>query len=389
MTRISPLLALFVIRATGGYQFQAVSGAAPLLAMEGYSYSQIGLLIGAYMLPGFLITVPAGVVTRTIGDIPVIATGLVLMFVGSVPMAIGAGFESLLFGRLISGTGGLIVLMLAIKMTTDRYNGPLLSTATGVVVTSWYAGFAAALIVSAWLATWGNARLALVAAGLPPLLGLAALPFVGPPQTPNSGPGPNPPLPVPVPWRFTASAALCWTMMNVGFALTVGFLPAWLVALGWDPATAGARGSVLSWSAGAATILGGWMADRVLGRKGAVLIGASACALCTLLLPPSAAAMPLLIATGLTFALYPAALTAQVGAATPPTARGVVFGWYSGASYIGLTVSPWLAGILRDATGDPAAPIWLAAALLAAFLPAYAWFLAEVRNLSSSATARA
>lgn len=375
-----PLLALFVIRATGAYQFQAVAGAAPLLVSAGYDYAQVGLLVGAYMLPGILVTVPAGILSRTLGDKPVLLGGLILMLTGAGLMAMTDGFGWLLAGRIVSGTGGLAILMLVIKMTADRYAGPLLSTATAVVVTSWYVGFAAALFVSAWLASWGSPRLALIASGLPAILGILMVPFVGEPKL---GPAPvaGPPAATAVPWRFTAAAALCWTFMNVGFAVIVAFLPSFLVASGWEAVPAGARASVLSWSAGAATILGGWLADRVLGRTAAVILGSVCCAAFAAMLPPTDAAMALLIAAGLTFALFPAALTAQVGEATPPAARGVVFGWYSGASYVGLTVFPWIGGVLRDATGNPAAPIWMAAVLLAAFLPAYAWFRLEIRRL--------
>lgn len=381
-----PLLALFVIRATGAYQFQAVAGAAPLLVAAGYDYAQVGLLVGAYMLPGILVTVPAGILSRTLGDKAVLLGGLILMLAGAGLMAATDGFGWLLAGRIMSGTGGLAILMLVIKMTADRYAGPFLSTATGVVVTSWYVGFAAALFVSAWLASWGSPRLALIASGLPAILGILMIPLVGQPKPAPAAVG-GVPVATSVPWRFTASAALCWTFMNVGFAVIVAFLPAFLVARGWEAVPAGARASVLSWSAGAATILGGWLADRVLGRTAAVVIGAVSCAVFAALLPPSGAALAVLVGAGLTFALFPAALTAQVGEATPPAARGVVFGWYSGASYVGLTITPWIAGALRDATGNPAAPIWLAAVLLALFLPGYAWFRMEIRRLQVPATA--
>ncbi|MSP04001.1 MAG: MFS transporter [Acetobacteraceae bacterium] len=329
------LLALFIIRATGAYQFQAVSGAAPLLVAAGYDYAQIGLLIGAYMLPGILVTVPAGMLSRGYGDKVVLA--------GAGLMAAMSGFGWLLAGRMLSGAGDLAVLMLVIKMTADRYAGPFLATATAVVITSWYVGFAAALVGSAWLASLGSRRVALVASGLPALLGLAMLPFVGQPQ-------PAPPL-VPgappegrVSWRFTTSASLCWSLTNIGLAVLVAFLPGFLVASGWDPVAAGARASVLSWSAGAAAILGEYVADRLLERTLAVILGASACAVCAALLPPLQGALALLIAAGLTFALFPAVLTAQVGEATPPAQRSLVLGWYSGASYAGLAVFPWIAG---------------------------------------------
>ena len=383
-----PLLALFLIRASAGYQFQAVAGAAPLLVAAGYDYAQVGLLVGAYMLPGILVTVPAGYLSRTLGDQRVLTAGLFLMMAGTGLMAVDDGFAWLLAGRILSGTGGVVVLMLVIKMTADRYAGPWLSTATAVVITSWYAGFAAALLGSAWIAAHGGARLALIASGVPAILGLLMVPFVGKPKPLATGAAPSGHA-VRVPWRFTASASLCWMQMNIGFAVIVGFLPAYLVALGWQATAAGARASVLTWSAGVAAVAGGYVADRVLGRARAVVLGAASCALLMALLPVSEAALLVLIGIGLSYALFPAALTAQVGEATPQAARGEVFGWYSGASYVGLTVSPWMAGALRDATGNPAAPIYLAAAVLALLLPAYAWFCRETGRLNSSPTAPA
>ena len=378
-----PLFALFVIRATGGYQFQAVAGAAPLLVASGYDYARVGMLIGAYMLPGIFVTVPAGVLSRRIGDKPVVAGGLCLMLAGAALMALTDGFPMLLAGRVLSGVGGLAVLMLVIKMTADRYAGPFLSTATGVVVTSWYVGFAGSLVVSSQLAVIGDARLALAASGLPALLGLVMLPFIGTPRAaPQSGLAP----PARVPWRFIAAAALCWTLMNVSFAVLIGFLPAYLVSRGLSAPEAGATGSILSWSSAAATIAGGYVADRLLGRTATVILGMVASALLTALIPLASGAVPVLVASGLAFALFPAALTAQVGQATPPAARGLVFGWYSGASYVGLSLVPWLAGALRDASDQPSAPIFLASFFLIAMLPAYAWFLRTARGLSSSAT---
>jgi MFS family permease len=75
---------------------------------------------------------------------------------------------------------------------------------------------------------------------------------------------------------------------------------------------------------------------------------------------------------GLACALAPGPLTAQVGHATPAAARAVVFGWYSAGSYAAMTVSPWIAGVLRDASGDARAPLFFAAALSLGILVPYA-----------------
>ena len=104
-----PLLALFLIRAAAGYQFQAVAGAAPLLVTAGYDYAQVGLLVGAYMLPGILVTVPAGYLSRTLGDQRVLTAGLFLMMAGTGLMAVDDGFAWLLaVSNLIVSSGAAL-----------------------------------------------------------------------------------------------------------------------------------------------------------------------------------------------------------------------------------------------------------------------------------------
>ncbi len=84
--------------------------------------------------------------------------------------------------------------------------------------------------------------------------------------------------------------------------------------------------------------------------------------------------------------MAPGPLTAQVGQATPAAARAVVFRWYSAGSYAAMTISPWLAGELRDSTGDARAPLFFAAALsLVVLIP----YTAVLRNLARSPVAPA
>src|SRR5437763_2971447 len=50
------LAVVFVTRSSMGVQFQAIASVAPLLVSDlGLSYTQIGWLIGIYMLPGTLL----------------------------------------------------------------------------------------------------------------------------------------------------------------------------------------------------------------------------------------------------------------------------------------------------------------------------------------------
>ena len=124
----------------------------------------------------------------------------------------------------------------------------------------------------------------------------------------------------------------------------------------------------------------GWIADRMIGRSAAVLVGAFATGALMLLVSPSDGALWSLVLVGFACAVPPGALTSQVGDATPQPARALVFGWYSAGSYLGVTVSLWIAGALRDQTGSPNAPLVFSGVLILAMLPCFAWFRAEARR---------
>jgi MFS-type transporter involved in bile tolerance (Atg22 family) len=109
----------------------------------------------------------------------------------------------------------------------------------------------------------------------------------------------------------------------------------------------------------------------VTGRPVLILAGLLGMALMLLGVAHGLTGGAAMIALGLLFSLAPGPLTAEVGQAIPARMRAVVFGWYSGASYAAMTVAPWLAGWLRDATGAPSAPLLLAAALSLAAVGAY------------------
>src|SRR5205823_12567110 len=55
------LAILFAARAATGFQFQPVGSSAPMLMRDlAIDYSEIGLLLGAYRLPGVVVALPAG-----------------------------------------------------------------------------------------------------------------------------------------------------------------------------------------------------------------------------------------------------------------------------------------------------------------------------------------
>jgi MFS family permease len=62
------LAALFFARAATGFQFQSVGSSARMLMQDlGIDYSQMGMLLGAYLLPGVVVAFPAGLLAEVFG----------------------------------------------------------------------------------------------------------------------------------------------------------------------------------------------------------------------------------------------------------------------------------------------------------------------------------
>ncbi len=344
MRAILPLLALFVIRLTPGFSFQSAAVAAPVMIRDlGVSHAQAGLVLGAFMLPGIVVTVPAGLLAHRIGDRAVLLLGLSVIAAGAALASFAPGLPVLIAARAIGGAGGVAVLMLIIKMTADRYAGAWLATASAITITSWPAGVAAMPLV----------------------------PFVGRAVAPARRAASLGVEPMPV-RRFVVGAVLTWLLLNAVFAIVVGFAPAYFVATGRSLQSASTLVSLTAWAFAIAIPFGGALADRLIGRPAAVLVGMVGAAFVLGLVARGASGACAMIVLGLVFAAAPGPLTAQLGQAVPAHARAVVFGWYSTGSYAAMTLATWLAGWVRDATGAPAAPLTLAAALSLLALAPYA-----------------
>lgn len=74
------LAALTLARAAMGFQFQSVAALAPLVAGTlGLDKTQLGWLIGLYLLPGVVFALPGGLLGARFGDKRLVLIGLALM----------------------------------------------------------------------------------------------------------------------------------------------------------------------------------------------------------------------------------------------------------------------------------------------------------------------
>ena len=145
-TRWQMLLVLFLARTSMAYQFQTVPSAGPYLIDNlALGFTQLGTLIGLYMLPGIVLALPGGLLARWLGAERMVLSGLALMTVGGILM--GADSVLLVFaGRVVSGLGAVFVNVLMTKMVTDWFADRDIVPAMAVFVASWPLGLALGLM---------------------------------------------------------------------------------------------------------------------------------------------------------------------------------------------------------------------------------------------------
>ncbi len=170
------------------------------------------------------------------------------------------------------------------------------------------------------------------------------------------------------------TAGAVWCFYNVAFIIPLSFGPEFLTARGMPLATAGAVTSLVSWLVIPALPLGGWLAERI-GRPDATMAASF------LVIAGLAWAIPFLPGSVLLFGLLGLAFGPAGGLimALPsrvlrPENRAVGMGLFFTVYYVGMGVCPAIAGLLRDLTGDPAAPLYFAGLSALGALAALAGF---------------
>jgi len=362
------LLVLFVARTAMGFQFQSVASVSPLLVRDlAIDLALFGSLVGAWMLPGAVMAIPGGMLGGRFGDKRVALFGLVLMVIGSAVTASSNEYLTALVGRIVSGTGAVLLNVLLAKMVADWFGDRDLATAMGILVVSWPVGIGLALVVLGPLSVATSWTFALqistgvcVAAFL-----LVALLYGEPVTSSTKAVKPQPASRLTrQELTFASLSGAVWTFYNVAYIIVVSFAPLLLADRGLAAANAALISSAATWPLVISIPLGGVLADRT-GRGEAIMHACFlAMAVCMpfMLMAPS----PLLMLAIIGLVVGPAAgiIMALPARVLRPEARslgmGVYYTWY----YIGMAVLPGIAGWCRDLSGVAAAPLIFASLLV-------------------------
>jgi MFS family permease len=294
------------------------------------------------------------------------------MAAGGLIMGLGGTFGTAALGRLVGGSGGLILNVILTKMAADWFAGREIITAMAFLLSSWPLGVALALVCLGPLAATGSWSLAMYLTTAACLLGLVLILALY--RRPDSTGGPKPAGPVRAglgrqDLTLVGLAAMIWMLYNVSFIILPSFGPAFLSSSGLSPARAGQLTSLVSWILIGSIPLGGYVAEK-LGRPNGFLIWcAIGTSLAVLGFGFGLAPLPLLISLGILFGPQAGIIMSLPTQVLSPEKRASGMGFFYSFYYLGLAAIPPLAGLMGDLSGDPAAPLVFGAAVGLGIIP--------------------
>ena len=370
------LIVLFLVRLAMGYQFQSVASVSShLVADLGFSYAEVGTLIGLFLLPGIVISIPSGVLTRAVSDKRLLMFGALTMIVGALVMGLGAGTSGLYAGRLITGVGGAIFNVTLTKMVTDWFDGKEIVTGLAVMLTAWPIGIALGLLTQGLIADAYGWPWAIYATGALALVAflLTATLYRDPPHIAH---GTGQPLRFGLPRRQLVHISVVgvgWTLYNVSLIILVSFGPDVVIGLGYEAGAARTIISLFTWSMLISVPFGG----RVMEMLGWITLPTVIClivsAALTVALVQGLSPIAVTIALGAIFGFPAGALMSLTAQALSPDNRGpglgIFYTWY----FVGMTAGPAFTGWMRDLSGV-AAPLITSAVMLVAVVMCIAAF---------------
>lgn len=371
-----------------GLHLQTVAAVAPFMMAELHlGYSELGTLIGVFMLPGVVLAVPGGLVSRKLGDTRALTGGLVLLMAGTALLALSPGFWPAFLARVLSGAGGTLMTMQIAKIATDWFAGRELSTAIGVLLGTFPLGLAAVMAGLPIIATLSSWRVAVgVVAASALLILVVVILFLRDHPDAQAARQTRPRL-----WVISRAeiglvvlSGAAFSLLNAGLVIFSSFTPALLLGRGFGEVEAGVMTSWASWLAILTLPLAGFLLDRARPITVWLLLSSVLSAAVCLLVPTVEPIWLWIVLFAIVLAPIAVGSMALPGEVLRPESRGTGFGLFFTVNYVGFGLLPAVAGFLVDWTGSAAAPLWFDSLVFTSIVPMiliFRWIQARQEKL--------
>jgi MFS family permease len=386
------ILAILVVgRLSVGNQFQSAGSVAPFLIQDfDVGYDQIGMLIGLYMIPGLVLSIPAGHLGKRFGDRQVVAAAILTMILGGILSGLAQDFATLVAGRLIGGTGAAFLFVLLMKMLSDWFADKELFFGMSIFIIGWPVGIAAAQAIQGPIAeaySW-NAVFMLTAVAS----GVALIAIAGFYRPPGSSGGASdsaewtqresPSLSGRELWLICI-AGCAWMLINGAYLVMLSFGPVLLMEHGASIAESGQVVSLMSWVFLFALPLGGYLATRYKIPDAVLVSGVLVCVVVGTLIPYTQIPMVTFTLFGIAYAIAVPVVSSLPALVLKPENRGPGIGIFQVWYFAGSAFMPIAAGFIQVRTGGASAPLLFATGMMFAVLCLHGVFRFEQRRLAA------
>jgi predicted MFS family arabinose efflux permease len=364
------LAVLFAARAATGFQFQSTGSVANLLMADlGIGYAEVGMLLGAYLLPGVVVAFPAGLLGRRVSEKTLGLAGLALMAASGLALSYSGDLAFALAARLIGGIGATVVILVATKMVADWFDAKEIVLAMSLLQMSWPFGAMIALPIQTYIGQSMGLSAVMASGAICAMTVLCAFALIPQPSQPTraaAGGGARLPVAALVP---VVIAGTIWGVMNLACVLFFSYAPLLMVVQGSSPTVSASLTSLAIWFTILAIPAGGYLVHRS-GRPIAAIIScgviaASALALFVVDFHPTISCLIF----GLAIGPLSGAILSLPARVLEPADRSVGFGLFYTCFYVLMAVGSVAAGRLQDAWGSPSAALVAGAGLLLSMVP--------------------
>ena len=287
------------------------------------------------------------------------------MILGGLLSGVAQSYAVISVGRLISGAGAVILMVLMAKMVTDWFAGKELFLGMSIFIIGWPIGIAAAQATQARLAEANGWSAVFILTAVMTTLALASIAvfYRDAPSEVDVSVAQTARLNRDELWLVCIAGAI-WMFINGAYVLMLSFGPTLLVEHGTAVTEAAQAVSIMSWVFLFALPLGGWLSTRYKAPNLVMIIGLIGSVIIALVIPFVGVPSLTFGLFGIAFAIATPAIASLPAEILRPANRAAGFGIYYIWYYAGSALLPPVGGLLKDATGTATATVLLSASMM-------------------------
>ncbi len=358
---------MFLIGLALPMQLQAVPALAPFIVAEaGLTYTDIGALTGLFMFPGIFLAVPGGLLADRIGEKLTLTIGLAVMPGSALLFVATESYAVMFLGRLLGGSGAVLVTFLLPKVVTDWFVGKEIATAQSIIASSFGLGVGLATAALPSVAVSFSWQAAMVANTGVTALAIVLVLAVFRDRDAGVGEASD----GQTAWRISkpelvlsSFAGIARGLFSTGYLVFMSFMPLLLIGQGMQVVEAGLLISLAAAVSIVSVPLGGILSDRTGKPNYFIVGGAVGTALTCVLVPHFAPALLWVLLFGLLRGGCTGGIMALPSQVLRPESRNTGFAVSSAMYFVCMALFPPMAGYILDATNDTATPLWFAGLL--------------------------